>query len=81
MRMLLAQFAFLGVLAASSSGASVVPFDQSASTPVARPIPAVAYAARPRAIRIADVNDQLSHQERAVIAFLSLKAEAERNNR
>ena len=81
MRMIFAPLAFLGALAVSSSSAAVTSFGPPASMPAAWPALIVADAGKPRAAQIDGVDDQLSHEERTVIAFLSLKADAERNNR
>jgi len=76
MRRILVQFVVVGALAMSSSGAAI---DHSARTDTAKPVAIASDAGKPHVMRIADVDDQLSHEEHAVIAFLSLKAEAERN--
>jgi hypothetical protein len=62
-----------------TGGGAVAQFDQSAKA--AQPMPLVSYGGTARAMRVVDTRDQLSDQERALIGFLKLKAEAERNTR
>ena len=81
MKMFLVGFAFIGTLVTGSSGAPVTGQDHSASTETAPPIANVSYSEKPRATRIVDTEYQLTDQERVVIAFLRLKADAERDAR
>jgi hypothetical protein len=79
MKMLLVGFAFASALVTSSSSASIMRFDRPANIQAARPL--AAEDRKAHATRIDGVDDQLSDQERMVIAFLSLKADAERGTR
>jgi hypothetical protein len=80
MKMFLVGFAFVGTLVTGSSGAPVIGQDHSASTETP-PTANVSYTEKPRATRVVDAEYQLTDQERVVIAFLRLKADAERDAR
>ena len=73
------QFVFLGALVISSSSAAVTQFDQPASTKPAQTLAAVAVKAH--ATRIVDADYQLSDQERFLLAFSRLRANAEQGSR
>jgi len=65
-------FVFIGALVTSSSSAAVTPFDQ--------PKPGQSFAAvavKHRATQVVDTDYQLSDQERLLLAFSRLKANAE----
>jgi len=79
MKMLLMRLAFAGAFVVVGSNASAAQFDRPARTDTAKP--AVAVAEKSHAIRIVDVDYQLSEQERSLLAFLRLKANAEQSAR
>jgi hypothetical protein len=79
MNMLLVRLAFAGALVIVGSGASAARFDLPARPEAAKP--SVAIAGKSRVIQVVDVDYQLSDQERTLLAFVRLKAEAERNSR
>jgi len=79
MKMFLVRLAFAGALVIAGSDASVARFGHSPTTQTVRP--SIAIAARPRTIQIVDVDSQLSEQERSLLAFVRLKADAERRAR
>lgn len=80
MRMVIAQFVFVGALVIGSSGTAVAEFDHP-RTQSTKPVSIVAYSGSPGATKIVDVRAQLSNEERALLAFLSLKAAEERAHR
>ena len=81
MKMFLVGFAFVGTLVTGSSGGPVTRNDTAADMETARPFVSVPYAEKTRATQVVDAEYQLTDQERVVIAFLRLKADAERDAR
>jgi len=79
MKMLLMRLAFAGAFVIVGSNASAAQFDRPAKMEVAKP--AVAIADKSRATQIVDMDYQLSDQERTLLAFLRLKANAEQSAR
>ena len=79
MKMFLMRLAFAGAFVIVGSNASAAQFDRPARTDAAKP--AVAIAGKSRAPQIVDVDYQLSDQERTLLAFLRLKANAEQSAR
>ena len=78
MKMILVRFAFAGALVIVGSNASAAELDHPAKLEAAKPIVAVAVK---HTTQIVDAEYQLSEQERTVLAFLRLKANAERDAR
>jgi hypothetical protein len=79
MKMFLVRLAFAGAFVIAGSDASVARFSHPPSTQTVRPSAGV--AARPRTIQVVDVDCRLSDQERSLLAFVRLKADAERRAR
>lgn len=80
MRMFLIRFGFASALITTGPGAPIAQ-DVSANLKASHRVAGVSYAEKTRATRVVDVDYQLTEQERIVIAFLRLKADAERNAR
>ncbi len=79
MKMILVRFAFAGALVIVGSNASAAQLDRPAKVETAKPL--VAIAVKSQTTQIVDADYQLSEQERTVLAFLRLKANAERDPR
>ena len=79
MKTLLVRLAFAGAFVIGSSAASAIPLDHPAGKQLAQR--AVAIADKSFTTRIVEADYQLSDQERTLLAFLRLKANAERDAR
>jgi hypothetical protein len=79
MKMLLLQFAVVGALMTSSAHTSATGFDHPESVKATQPF--VAVAGKTRKMRIVDGDYRFSDQELTLIAFVRLKADAERGTR